>query len=68
MEKVDKILKTLEELAEGKTAQEIHEMIQEAIEKTGRDTPDIDKRGITEFYCLVERYLVNKVKMKEAFN
>lgn len=67
MSKVELILKKLEKLAEDKTIQEIHEMIQGLIEKIERENPSEDLKGIPEFLYLIERHLVER-KEKKALN
>lgn len=67
MSKVELMLKKLEKLAEDKTIQEIHEMIQGLIEKIERENPSEDLKGIPEFLYLIERRLVER-KEKKALN
>lgn len=67
MSKAELILKKLEKLAEDKTIQEIHEMIQGLIEEIERENPSADLKGIPEFLYLIERRLVER-REKKALN
>ena len=44
------MLKAFEKVVEGKTIEGIHEIIQEAIEKTERQNPNIDTTRIVELF------------------
>lgn len=61
---VNELLKAFEKAVEGKTIEEIHEIIQEAIEKTERENPHIDTTRIVELFYLIERHLVERAERK----
>ena len=54
----NELLKAFEKVVEGKTIEEIHEIIQEAIESIKKNNPGIDMEKITEIFYLIERHLV----------
>ena len=67
MSKSDELLKMIEELSRDKTVQEIHEMIQKAIERVEQEhSADVNIGKVTEFWCLVERYLIARATQKKG--
>lgn len=62
MQKDELMLKMIEELTESKTIKEIHEIIQEAIERTKKNNPGADMGSITEVFYLIERHLVERAR------
>ncbi|MDU6274041.1 MAG: hypothetical protein E6590_12860 [Clostridiales bacterium] len=62
----NELLKAFEKVVEGKTIEEIHEIIQEAIERIKKNNPGIDMEKITEIFYLIERHLVERLERKRS--
>ncbi|MBS5799098.1 MAG: hypothetical protein KID02_04955 [Clostridiales bacterium] len=60
----NELLKAFEKVVEGKTIEEIHEIIQEAIERIKKNNPGIDMEKITEIFYLIERHLVERKRSR----